>query len=394
MAKQIGWSQESNLLYQISALITRLTQVTAANGGGGGSFVPYTGATGPVNLGAYNLTVNGVTIGRGISNINKNTVVGKDAFLLNTTGDNNVALGAGTLASSSTGDFNTSVGTEALQYNTVGSYNVAVGGFAMRNNTSGILNTVVGTTAMLNSTTGNNNSVFGNAALYYNIGGSENSAFGYQAGFYNTSGIQNTAVGLYALYSNGVGDFNTAIGGYSGNTATSGSYNISIGYQSGLGNVTGSNNTIVGSRVTGLPVGLSNNIILADGQGNIKYRWDGVGNTITGDLAVTGVLRPTITTNRQTASYTLAIADRGKLVEMNVAIANNLTIPLDSTVSFPIGTQLEVAQYGAGQTTIVGAVGVTIRSASGNLKIASQYVAVSLIKIATNEWYVFGQLSA
>ena len=37
MAKQIGWSQESNLLYQISALITRLTQVTAAGAGGSGT---------------------------------------------------------------------------------------------------------------------------------------------------------------------------------------------------------------------------------------------------------------------------------------------------------------------------------------------------------------------
>ena len=116
--------------------------------------------------------------------------------------------------------------------------------------------------------------------------------------------------------------------------------------------------------------------------------------TIAGDKTFTGVLRPTITTNRQTASYTLAIADRGKLVEMNVATANNLTIPLDSSVAFPIGTEIEVVQYGAGQTTIVGAVGVTIRSASGNLKIASQYVAVSLIKIGTNEWYCFGNLSA
>lgn len=116
--------------------------------------------------------------------------------------------------------------------------------------------------------------------------------------------------------------------------------------------------------------------------------------TIAGDKTFTGVLRPTVTTNRQIASYILAIADRGKLVEMNVATANNLTVPLDSTVAFPIGTEIEVVQYGAGQTTIVATGGVTIRSASGNLKIASQYVAISLIKIGTNEWYCFGNLSA
>lgn len=102
----------------------------------------------------------------------------------------------------------------------------------------------------------------------------------------------------------------------------------------------------------------------------------------------------TVKFNRQTASYTLVDADRSKMVEMNVATANNLTIPLNATVSFAIGTQIEVSQYGAGQTTIVATSGVTIRSASGNLKIAAQYVAVSLIKIGTNEWYCFGNLSA
>jgi hypothetical protein len=50
MSRQIGWSQEANLLYQISALITRLTQVTAANaGGGGGGLEPY------VNFAAFPL---------------------------------------------------------------------------------------------------------------------------------------------------------------------------------------------------------------------------------------------------------------------------------------------------------------------------------------------------
>ena len=41
--------------------------------------VPYTGATGAVNLGAYDLTVNSLTVGRGLgANIN-NTVVGSQA---------------------------------------------------------------------------------------------------------------------------------------------------------------------------------------------------------------------------------------------------------------------------------------------------------------------------
>jgi hypothetical protein len=101
-----------------------------------------------------------------------------------------------------------------------------------------------------------------------------------------------------------------------------------------------------------------------------------------------------ITTNRQTASYTLVIGDADKLVEMNVATANNLTIPLNSSVAFATGTQILLAQYGAGQTTVVATSGVTIRSSGGKLKLNAQYSGATLIKIATNEWYLFGDIAA
>jgi len=123
-------------------------------------------------------------------------------------------------------------------------------------------------------------------------------------------------------------------------------------------------------------------------------RWGVYQAGLSDDNYFAGKLINTYKYNRQTASYTLVLSDRSKLVEMNVATANNLTIPLDSSVAFEIGTQIEVSQYGAGQTTIVATGGVTIRSASGNLKIASQYVAVTLLKIGTNEWYCFGNLTA
>jgi hypothetical protein len=99
-----------------------------------------------------------------------------------------------------------------------------------------------------------------------------------------------------------------------------------------------------------------------------------------------------ITTNRQTASYTLVLSDADKLVEMNVGSANNLTIPLNSSVAFPTGTQILLAQYGSGQTTIVATSGVTVRSNGGKLKLNVQYSGATLIKIAENEWYLFGDI--
>ena len=101
-----------------------------------------------------------------------------------------------------------------------------------------------------------------------------------------------------------------------------------------------------------------------------------------------------VTTNRQTASYTLVIGDADKLVEINNASANNLTVPLNSSVAFSTGTQILLAQYGAGQTTIVATSGVTIRSNGAKLKLNAQYSGATLIKIDTNEWYLFGDIAS
>ena len=100
-----------------------------------------------------------------------------------------------------------------------------------------------------------------------------------------------------------------------------------------------------------------------------------------------------VTANRQTASYTLVASDADKLVEMNVGSANNLTVPLNSSVAFSTGTQILLAQYGAGQTTIVATSGVTIRSNGGKLKLNAQYSGATLVKIAENEWYLFGDIA-
>jgi hypothetical protein len=100
-----------------------------------------------------------------------------------------------------------------------------------------------------------------------------------------------------------------------------------------------------------------------------------------------------IVTNRQTASYTLVLGDADKLVEVNNASANNLTVPLNSSVAFSTGTQILLAQYGAGQTTIVATSGVTIRSNGAKLKLNAQYSGATLVKIGENEWYLFGDIA-
>lgn len=85
--------------------------------------------------------------------------------------------------------------------------------------------------------------------------------------------------------------------------------------------------------------------------------------------------------NTQTGTaYTVALTDQGKVVEMNNASANVVTIPLNATVAFPIGTEITVAQLGAGTTSVAIAGGGTL---IGTMTL----VVARLIKRATDTWY-------
>ena len=94
-----------------------------------------------------NLTVNGITVGKGAGNKLYNTVVGVDALPVNTTGNYNTANGAFALEKNTTGENNTAVGISALEHNTTGSFNTAIGKGAGVANGSG---TISNTTAIGN----------------------------------------------------------------------------------------------------------------------------------------------------------------------------------------------------------------------------------------------------
>lgn len=100
-----------------------------------------------------------------------------------------------------------------------------------------------------------------------------------------------------------------------------------------------------------------------------------------------------ISTSAQTASYTLVLADKTKIVEMSVASANNLTVPPNSSVAFPVGSQINILQTGAGQTTVVAGSGVTVNATPG-LKLRAQWSYATLIKRATDTWVLVGDISA
>ena len=98
--------------------------------------------------------------------------------------------------------------------------------------------------------------------------------------------------------------------------------------------------------------------------------------------------------NVQTGTaYTLVLADAFKLVTMDNAAANTLTVPLNSAEAFPVGTRIDVGQDGAGQTTVVASGGVTINTPE-TLKLRKQWAKATLIKRATDSWDLEGNLEA
>lgn len=100
------------------------------------------------------------------------------------------------------------------------------------------------------------------------------------------------------------------------------------------------------------------------------------------------------TANVQTGStYTLVLADRWLRVERSNASANTLTVPLNSSVAFPVGSEIDVLQTGAGLTTIVATGGVTINSRGGVLGLAGQWALATLIKRATDTWLLIGDIA-
>jgi len=102
--------------------------------------------------------------------------------------------------------------------------------------------------------------------------------------------------------------------------------------------------------------------------------------------------------NAQTATYTVVLGDAYKLVTMSVGSANDFQIPTNGNVAFPIGTVINVIQIGAGQTTIKAVTsGTTTISSTGATattpKLRAQYSAASCIKVATDTWYVVGDIA-
>ena len=150
---------------------------------------------------AGDLTVNGITVGKGGGAVASNTANGSSALQSNTTGNDNTANGFQALYSNTTGNDNTANGFQALYLNTTGFRNTANGRNALSSNTTGSLNTANGRNALSFNTTGNRNIANGYRALFFNTTGNNNTALGYNADVGSSNLSNATAIGNDAIVS-------------------------------------------------------------------------------------------------------------------------------------------------------------------------------------------------
>ena len=104
---------------------------------------------------------------------------------------------------------------------------------------------------------------------------------------------------------------------------------------------------------------------------------------------------PTLSFNAQTGTtYTFALTDANNtLVTLNNASAITVTVPPNSSIAYPVGAILQIAQIGAGQVSVAAGSGVTINYTPG-LKLRTQYSVATLIQTAANTWLLTGDVTA
>jgi hypothetical protein len=123
---------------------------------------------------------------------------------------------------------------------------------------------------------------------------------------------------------------------------------------------------------------------------------------VTGDVLsaamYNGLVTFAVSTDSTAATYTAALTDQYQVLQpINSATATAFKIPTNASVAFPVGTVITVLNKGAGTCTISATTSGTTTILSAGAVAASptlgQYKTASIIKTATDVWYVVGAIA-
>jgi hypothetical protein len=138
--------------------------------------------------------------------------------------------------------------------------------------------------------------------------------------------------------------------------------------------------------------------------GNTVANVTSTGISITGNISATVADATTLNTaasvgylgmpqNSKSASYTLLIGDMGKHIYVT-ATGQTITIPANSSVAYPIGATIVIIA-GPSATTVSIAITTDTMYLAGSsnttgTRTLAQYAEASLVKVATDTWYISG----
>jgi hypothetical protein len=102
----------------------------------------------------------------------------------------------------------------------------------------------------------------------------------------------------------------------------------------------------------------------------------------------------TVTTQSGTA-YTGVLSDAFGFIRFTSASATVFTVPPNSSVAYPVGAEIYIAQIGSGALSVAAGAGVTINSPGAVLSLSGQYSVAMLKKTASPDtWILTGDLTS
>lgn len=109
------------------------------------------------------------------------------------------------------------------------------------------------------------------------------------------------------------------------------------------------------------------------------------------DMNALNRLPPTV----KSTSFTLALTDEAKWLSCQGASSMTVTIPPNSSVALPIGSQILIGRNMASSLTIARGSGVTLYGILGqqNYTVANQDGFVTLLKYSADQWYIMGDVA-
>lgn len=170
--------------------------------------------------------------------------------------------------------------------------------------------------------------------------------------------------------------------------------NFAEGLSTGANFDTGAINSedIAAAAITAVKIG-TGAVTSAKIQTSVSLTTPIIGVATGTSLSLTGNVIAHAAPNPVVGNYAFILTDDGTIIEKFDSAGVTVTIPSNGSVAFPIGTQIVLIQTDVGQTTIVGASGVTVNGTPG-LKLRTQFSSCVCLKRGINTWILLGDLAA